>query len=64
MNANYLFLIPAILTAICVYLAVLVAVTQRRAAKKRNSHPSIAKYKASSPIEPRSGRKQLGVEGH
>jgi hypothetical protein len=64
MNANYLFLFPVIYAAMCVYLAILVAVTRKRAAQKRNSHPSTPKRKASLRIEPRSGPEQLGVEGH
>ena len=64
MNANYLLLVPAILVAMCVYLAILVAVTRRRAALKRKSHPFVAKHKVSPRIEPRSDPKQFGIEGH
>jgi len=64
MNANYLFLIPAILTAMCVYLAVLVAVSQRRAAKRKGSNVATSKREATSRMASASDPKRFGVEGH
>jgi len=46
MNANYLFLFPVIYMAMFVYLAILVAVTQKRAAKKRRSNVAASKKKS------------------
>ncbi|SHH29030.1 hypothetical protein SAMN04488109_3544 [Chryseolinea serpens] len=64
MNANYLLLFPVIYAAMCVYLAILVAVTQRRAAKRKGSNVAKSKRETSSHVGSASDSKRFGVEGH
>jgi len=64
MNSDYLFLFPVIFLVMFVYLAILVAVTRKRAAGKRRSQLIAAKRETSSRIEQLSDPKRLGVEGH